>query len=675
MSAKSELKARSAVRQKKRDLRGLRKGKRKRKNGLDDDDDDDDDSGGEDAGIGFMPTPAQMRAAEQGASVMSSKRKKKKSKEERSGAGHSPGQTSISINKLPKQDFSSGLGSSFQKNFWTGPAGEDPPSEALKSQRKALGVLCRGLLAGCPPPILDGITSTGLPPSFAEFFKYVSLKTPSVVQKQCWPAALAGLNILGIAPTGSGKTLAYTLPMIPHIQARVAAATGGSSRSSGSSSSNSGRPLPKALVIVPTRELALQVVAAMKPLQKLFAIRAVAIYGGQEREKQIDQLSLGASSGAGLICVATPGRLLDLIAGRLVVLTDVTYLVIDEADRMLAMGFSDQLTAIASQMRPQRQTLLFSATFPGRLREAATEWCGEACVIRCSTMEVGGTDEADPPKNEVDKPEKKKAKVEHAVVIEKNKKEEEEEEDEDEGQGGEEQREEQKREAEQGGEEETEEDGQTKPQSQSHASVSSLTVSDTITQHVHVCVPHKRPRLLIKYILRVREKEKADKVRQLGSMLVFCTRIKTVGFVHGFLKSQDVVAEVLHGQLQQSQREKILMGFKAGKINCLICTDVAARGIHVKNLKYVVNYDFPNNLEQYCHRIGRTGRQGDGGHAYSFFTRNLAPMAPDLLALLRNCKQEPEKNLLELADQFLQGSFAFTDEEIEFGKAEGEEDE
>lgn len=672
MSAKSELKARSAVRQKKRDLRGLRKGKRKRKNGLDDDDDDD-DSGGEDAADahrGFMPTPAQMRAAEQGATVMNNKRKKKKSKEERSGSGHGPGQTSISVNKLPKQDFSC-LGS-FQKSFWTGPPGEDPPSEALKSQRKALGVLCRGLLAGCPPPILDGITSTGLPPSFAEFFKYVSLKTPSVVQKQCWPAALAGLNILGIAPTGSGKTLAYTLPMIPHIQARVAAAAGGSSSSSGSS--NSGRPLPKALVIVPTRELALQVVAAMKPLQKLFAIRAVAIYGGQEREKQIDQLSLGASSGAGLICVATPGRLLDLIAGRLVVLTDVTYLVIDEADRMLAMGFSDQLTAIASQMRPQRQTLLFSATFPGRLREAAAEWCGEACVIRCSTMEVGGNEEADASKDAVDKPEGKKAKVEHAVVME-------------EGQGGEDRRKKGQKmevaEEEVVAEEEKEEveEGRAEPQSQSqsqshaHASVSSLTVSDTITQHVHVCVPHKRPRLLIKYILRVREKEKADKVRQLGSMLVFCTRIKTVGFVHGFLKSQDVVAEVLHGQLQQSQREKILMGFKAGKINCLICTDVAARGIHVKNLKYVVNYDFPNNLEQYCHRIGRTGRQGDGGHAYSFFTRNLAPMAPDLLTLLRNCKQEPEKNLLALAEQFTQGSFSFTDEDLEFAKTEGEEEE
>ena len=644
MSAKSELKARSAARAKKRDLR--HQGKRKRGN-----DDEDEDSDDGHSFVGMLPTPNQMRAANQGATVLSCKKKKKKSKEERnSGSGHSPGQTSISISRLPKHDFGSSTEQAFHKSFWTGPPGEDPPSETLKAQRKTIGVLCRGLLAACPPPI-DSITSCGLPPSFAEFFKHASLKKPSVVQQQCWPAALAGLNILGIAPTGSGKTLAFSLPMIPHIQSRVAAAAAASSSSSSVLCQPDSRPQPKALVIVPTRELALQVVAALKPMQKLFGIRAVAIYGGQEREKQIDQLSIGGVASR-LICVATPGRLLDLIAGKMLLLTDVTYLVIDEADRMLAMGFSDQLTAIASQMRPNRQTLLFSATFPGRLREAATEWCGEACFIRCTTIEMGAgrEDEDVAPPAKVAKV-AKVVDVKERVDVAKLKEDKEDAAEDHEGEG------------------QDEVDNEARADAK-HAAVSSLTLSDTITQHVHVCVPHKRPRLLIKYILRVREKEKIDKVRQLGPMLIFCTRIKTVGFVHGFLKSQEVVAEVLHGQLQQSQREKILVAFKAGKINCLVCTDVAARGIHVKNLRYVVNYDFPNNLEQYCHRIGRTGRQGGIGHAYSFFTRNLAPMAPDLMTLLRSCRQEPEKNLVELAEQFLSGNFVLDSEDNSFTREE-----
>jgi ATP-dependent RNA helicase DDX5/DBP2 len=208
--------------------------------------------------------------------------------------------------------------------------------------------------------------------------------------------------------------------------------------------------------------------------------------------------------------------------------------------------------------------------------------------------------------------------------------------------------------------------------------ISSLTVSDTIVQSIHVCVPHKRPRLLIKYILRVREQEKAEKVRQVSSMLIFCTTIKTAGFVHGFLNSQNVATEILHGQLNQDQRERTLKNFRAGKISVLVSTDVAARGIHIKNLKYVVNYDFPNTLEQYCHRIGRTGRQdaSTGGQAYSFFTRNMAPMAPDLLTLLNRCNQVPEPNLVLLAQSVQRGDEIIleeNDDEEEDGKEEGRE--
>lgn len=681
-SAKVELKERSAARAKKRDLKSLRK--RKRKNGLDDDDSDDENDGFHDDR--FMPTPAQMRAAETGANVMSSKKKKKKSKEERNAVGHSPSQSSISINRLPKVDFSNSL--PFRRCFWNGAPGEDPLSDELKALRKSIGVNCKGLLKACPPPI-EAMSDAGLPESFGEFFKKAALTTPSVVQKQCWPAALAGLNILGIAPTGSGKTLAYTLPMVPHIRSLLESPQLSAGRHWESGAASSSRPAPHGLVLVPTRELAIQVVAAMKPLQKLFEIRSVAIYGGQDRDTQIDQLSLSTQKSSGLIVVATPGRLLDLIATKILILSNVTYLVIDEADRMLSMGFFDQLTAIASQVRPDRQTLLFSATFPGKLREAAAVWCGEACTIRCNTLDFTRKEEADESVEkmeasvqvkqkaqlvESDGSDAKRRKTDHptsqAIVNEAatapgddGMDEEVDVDDDSDGTIAD------------GKQETTADETEQSADRQDHqknSSTSSLTVSDAIAQHVHVCVPHKRPRLLIKYILRIREIEKQAKVRQVGAMLIFCTKIKTAGFVHGFLRSQDVQAEMLHGQLPQSQREQALTGFRAGKINCLVSTDVAARGIHVSNLKYVVNYDFPGNLEQYCHRIGRTGRQGGtGGQAYSFFTRNLAPMAPDLLALLRSCGQEPAikdtnwKNLVALAETFSEGGFVLDEEALD----------
>lgn len=547
-----------------------------------------------------------------------------KKQKSRKAAEHT--QSSISVDKLPKADFSNLP--RIVKNFWKGEPGEDPPSETLKQLRKSYGLNCKGALLLCPPPISD---LSSLPPCFSEVMTYLGLSSPSIVQRQCWPAALNGVDILGIAPTGSGKTFAYTLPMIPHLQASAGGGGGGGG--------------PRALVLVPTRELAIQVVAAMKSLRKLFNIRAVAIYGGEQREKQVEELevALVGGGGGGLVVVSTPGRTLDLIATKQLTLQKVTYLVIDEADRMLAQGFYEQLSALASQIRPDRQTLLFSATFPGKLREAASQWATSStgsCIIRCSTFEVSREEHDDNGKGDARSTDRDPFPV--AAAFGKAL-------------------------------EEAETEKPMTTTSSSSSASSSLTVSESITQHVHVCVPHKRPRLLIKFILRIREQEKQEKVRQAGPMLIFCTKIKTAGFVHGFLKSQNVSAcEILHGKLPQTQREFVLNSFKAGKISCLVSTDVAARGLHIKNLRYVVNYDMPTSLEAYCHRIGRTGRQGVAGQAYSFFTRNLAGMAPDLLKLLERCNQVPEKNLLLLAQELEAGTLVL-DGEVPTGEVEGEE--
>lgn len=203
-------------------------------------------------------------------------------------------------------------------------------------------------------------------------------------------------------------------------------------------------------------------------------------------------------------------------------LSRVTYLVIDEADRMLAMGFYDQLSAISSQIQPERQTLLFSATFPQRLREAANIWVGNfnAVTLRCSTIDIDTVNN-----NPL-------VKVDASSTIDNGR----------------------KAVARGDGEDEAGEE---------IISGGSLTITNSVTQRVHVCAAHKKPRLLIKYILKMREEEKSAKARQAGPMLIFCNKVKTIKFVHDFLSRQSVVVDVLHGQLPQSQRERTLSNFKA----------------------------------------------------------------------------------------------------------------
>jgi len=435
---------------------------------------------------------------------------------------------------------------------------------------------------------------------------------------------------LCIAPTGSGKTYGYSLPMIPHISAQLV------------KMKHASVPAPIALVLVPTRELALQVSAALKPFKKVCDIRSAPIYGGQDRDIQLQHLT---QFGYTHIIIATPGRLLDLVATKQVSLSRVSYLVLDEADRMLSLGFEKQLDLISSQIRPDRQSSLFSATFPGRLREAAERWICNAVVIRVSTMElhdnnrhiIAPPQEAEEEKNEEEDIVNDSDNDEDVCISlsEKNM---------------------------------IDQDSNTHQDSVQHKTInktdremSSITISRSITQHVHVCASHKKPRLLMRFIEKIRGNEKLEHVRQPGSMLIFCTKIKSVKFVVEFLKKQNIPVQELHGQLNQRQREQRLSDFKAGKLSTLCATDVAARGIHIKRLKYVVNYDFPSSLEQYCHRVGRAGRQGEAGETYSLFTRNMAPLIDDLIKLLESCNQIVEPNLIKLSQEFNSGNFDETE--------------
>ena len=338
--SQAERRARSAKRFGKQHMKSLSKKDMKRKREQEAEDLILDDAS---SSTVLMPTPRSFTSA-------GAKDNNKMKKKIKSNVVDSTITRNNNITNIPTPDFSKVL--PFVRSHWLGPPGEDPPGEELKSLRKSIGVKIRGNLSLCPSPILD-IHDANLPAAFSKAFQQLGLTKPSPIQSQCWPAALAGANVLSIAPTGSGKTLAYTLPMLPHIEARQ--------RPPLSSSSS---PSPFALVLVPTRELAIQVSASMKPLKRSLStsLRSVAIYGGNDKDAQVGELKAGDLH----VVVATPGRLLDLLADKKLCLMRVSYLVIDEADRMLAMGFQEQLENISRLIRSDRQTLLFTATFPGK---------------------------------------------------------------------------------------------------------------------------------------------------------------------------------------------------------------------------------------------------------------------------------------------------------------------
>jgi superfamily II DNA/RNA helicase len=178
-------------------------------------------------------------------------------------------------------------------------------------------------------------------------------------------------------------------------------------------------------------------------------------------------------------------------------------------------------------------------------------------------------------------------------------------------------------------------------------------ISDNVVQVVHVCADHKKMSKLLKHLNNVEKMYKEQNQRHKPRIVVFCNRIKTVRQVAKELREQHAkkVAEI-HGDRSQEEREAAVRDFKGGKFNILVASDVAARGLHVKNLSYVVNYDFPSNLETYVHRVGRTGRVDDEGHAFSFLTRRLAPLAAPLIQLLESHKQAVDPNLVKLAESY-----------------------
>ncbi|XP_078160791.1 P-loop containing nucleoside triphosphate hydrolases superfamily protein isoform X2 [Carex rostrata] len=358
---------------------------------------------------------------------------------------------------------------------------------------------------------------------------------PTPIQCQALPVVLSGRDIIGIAKTGSGKTAAFVLPMIVHImdQPELAKEEG-----------------PIGVICAPTRELAHQIYLEAKKFSKPYNIKVSAVYGGASKHEQFKELKAGCE-----IVVATPGRLIDLLKMKAVKMLRATYLVLDEADRMFDLGFEPQVRSIVGQIRPDRQTLLFSATMPYKVERLAREILSDP--IRVAVGEVGMANE-------------------------------------------------------------------------------------DIKQLVHV-IPsdaEKTPWLL----------ENLPRLIDEGDVLVFASKKATVDEIETQLGQKGFRVAALHGDKDQASRTETLKKFKAGTYHVLVATDVAARGLDIKSIKSVVNFDIARDMDTHVHRVGRTGRAGDkDGTAYTLITLKESRFAGDLVGSLIAAGQDVSIELMDLA--------------------------
>lgn len=348
----------------------------------------------------------------------------------------------------------------------------------------------------------DGL---GIAPRTLEVIDRLKFKTPTPIQHKAIPPAIEGKDLVGIAQTGTGKTLAFAIPMVQRL-----------SQLHGSSPHDCGRlGHRKGLVLVPTRELALQVDETFKKVGLPFGIHSAVVIGGASMNEQVRALRRNPG-----VIIATPGRLIDHMGQRTVMLSDVHILVLDEADRMLDMGFLPQINQILRSVPRDRQTMLFSATMPHGVAS-----------IAASYMKLPVNIEIAP----------------------------------------------------------------------------SGTLVEKLTQELFIVKRENKSQLLRKIL---------DQYR--GSVLIF-TRTK----IGAHRTARDVKAmghgaAEIHSDLSLGQRREALQGFKSGRYRVLVATDIAARGIDVMGIELVINYDLPEDAENYVHRIGRTGRAGHKGHAISF---------------------------------------------------------
>ncbi len=357
----------------------------------------------------------------------------------------------------------------------------------------------------------------GLSESVLQAIADVGYTSPTPVQAQVIPSILSNQDILASAQTGTGKTASFTLPMIDKLTAGRARAR-----------------MPRSLVLEPTRELATQVSENFKKYSQHSKLKQALLIGGESSIEQERILDKGVD-----VLIATPGRLLDLFERGKILLPDIKILVIDEADRMMDMGFLPDVEKILTLLSKNRQTLLFSATIPNEIRRLSKKFQNNPVEITIETA---------------------------------------------------------------------------------------TTIAENIKQQfIHTTQKDKTQ--LLKTILTKAQPAQA---------LIFCNRKTDISHLNTALKRSKYLAAPLHGDLTQLKRTETLQSFKDGQIKFLVCSDVAARGLDIENLPFVFNFDVPKSVDDYIHRVGRTGRAGQTGIAITFVTPEETKIWQQIIAIGKN---------------------------------------
>ena len=341
----------------------------------------------------------------------------------------------------------------------------------------------------------DTFYGLGIAPGLLDALDKLKFTVPTPIQHKAIPIAVEGKDIIGIAQTGTGKTLAFGIPMIQRLA----------------------QQLGRGLVLVPTRELAIQVNEALAKLTPTFKMRSAVLIGGESIYGQVQALRQNPR-----IIIATPGRLIDHIGQHHTRLDDVVILVLDEADRMLDMGFAPQIERILELIPRERQTMLFSATIPSSIIQIAAAYMH--LPVRTEIAPTG-------------------------------------------------------------------------------------TAAEGVSQELFIMGKDLKGRLLNELLKQYH-----------GSVLLFVRTKRGAQRVTGGLRAAGHPAAEIHANRTLSQRKEALAGFKSGRYRILVATDIAARGIDVTGIELVINFDLPDDPENYVHRIGRTGRAGRAGHAITFAT-------------------------------------------------------
>ena len=336
-------------------------------------------------------------------------------------------------------------------------------------------------------------SSLGLTPKILARLAELTFTIPTPIQQKAIPVAVAGKDVIGIAQTGTGKTLAFALPLLQNIA----------------------RTKQQGLIIVPTRELAVQVDEAFQQIGSKLGVRRALLIGGGSMSRQVEDIRRRPH-----VLIGTPGRMIDHLKGKRLNLANIGVLVLDEADRMLDMGFAPQIKQILNHVPKERQTMLFSATMPPEIVKIASMYM--KMPVRVEVARAGS-------------------------------------------------------------------------------------VAERVEQELFVVGRDQKQNLLGKLLREYK-----------GTVLVFSRTKHGAKKICRAVKGMGHEAAEIHSNLSLAQRRKALAGFKSGKYRILIATDIAARGIDVNNIELVINYDIPDNPDDYVHRVGRTGRAGKTGQAISF---------------------------------------------------------